>query len=232
MTSKIKYDHSLFETKTNKQLANLYGVTKQAIVFQRNRYRPDTDSAQIAYIQATNIIDDKILNYIKENTNCINVAEFKRLNKLSRTGKHKKATKRIQIITRERFLKIAKNNGIEIKFIMMRYKENEHGMHCYGKCECDIGKFAIAIRSKYSKFVNKKYKNISYFVLNHMANKYISTYKKIKLTENSMLLTEFYVKIFNDINECIENGIPKNSENEISENNLNNEQINIRSLIF
>lgn len=219
MLNKIKYDYSLFETKTNKQLANLYGVTKQAIIFQRNKYRPDTDSAQIAYTQATNIIDDKILSYIKQNVNCINIAEFKRINKLSCAGKHK-------IITRERFLKIAKANSIKIKFVMMRYAEYEHGIHCYGKCKCDIRKFAVAVRSKYLKLVNKKYKNISFAILNYIANKYVSIYKKIKLASNS-LLAKFYVKLFIEINEYVENGLPENIENKVLENNLNNGQIDI-----
>lgn len=209
MASRIKYNYSLFDNNTDPELAVIYNVSRQAINYQRRKRNSDKNSAQIQYEKNTLRINNLILEYIKSHINNVNVAEFKKLNKSNSIGKSTKSSQRSQLINRERFLKVAEDNAINIQFVTRHHDESSHGMCCYKKCNCQIGKLASNIRGKFKRY--EKYKRTSFKVIDYLANKYIEIYKKISILckpGKNKLINDFYTKILNEVdlikNENIE----------------------------
>lgn len=201
------YDYILFETLTNAQLAEIYNVSKQCISLQRKKHAPHTDSLQILFEQNIHRIDDKILDYIKTNSSNVNILEFKKINSIFTSGKTFRKSGRIHFINRERFLRIANENDIKINFVQKYYPNNEHGMHCIKKCKCVISRLANSIRNKAQKSKISKYKNLSFKIINFIANKYISLYNEINPFKNrgrTKLVMNFYVKIFEEIDKLLD----------------------------
>lgn len=201
------YDFSLFENHTDKQLSKLYNVTKQSISLLRLRYVSHTNSLNIAFKQNTDRINSLILEYIKTNPKNICILKFRKLYNISANSVREKH--QTQIINKNRFLKIALENGIEINFSREKSKY-DHGLHCFKKnCKCNIRKLANGIRHKLRKSTITKYKKLSFDIINALANKYVNLYLELVVMRRKgrvKVLENFYVDLFKEIDEISKNG--------------------------
>lgn len=208
MQERHNYDYLLFDNQTDLQLSKLYGVTRQCISVQRKKYASHTNSLEILFKQNAKLIDDKILEYIKINPFDINVSSFKKLYFRTLQKSSNRKAGRIHKITQSRFRNIAEENKIEISFNRNRYVYNEHGLHCFKKnnCNCDIGKLASFINSKFRKLKNKKCQKLTCNMVNYFANRYIFDFLEIILSNKIDIeknLMRFYLKIFDEIEEFL-----------------------------
>lgn len=199
MSSKNKYDGELFKIYNDKQLSEIYKVSKQAIALIRKNHFSDTDSLKNTYLMKSKIIDGKILEFIRLNPNDIVISQFLKINSICSSGKRKNDNN--HLINSTRFLRVASENGINITFACVKHSENEHGMHCIESCKCELGKFANNIKSK-SRRIGKKYQGLPFKIMDEFAAKYLSEYQKIKPPLNTRaLLSSLYTKIFMEIDE-------------------------------
>lgn len=197
--SPIKINVKLFQTKTDIQLREKYKVTKQRIGQLRKKLAPETNSRQIAFDQRTRVIDNKILKYIKYKKRCdknINISEF--LKNYHLMGASRSTT---QTINQARFLKVAKQNKIKIKFVYEYCDDNLHGLHCatrsrrhLKKCNCDIYKLANRIKGHYYKTYGICPPVI---IVNKLANKYVDNYNQLNPSRirSKTLMKDFYKNI-------------------------------------
>lgn len=161
---KQDYDFSLLENLNDSDFSTKYNISTERARQFRQKYAPETKSKKIKSItnkEKNQKIDLHILEFITNNISPVNIKKF--------CIKYNHSNR---IVTKERFLKIAKENNIEIIFIGQ--KIYDHGYDCTRKkCKCDIGRLASAIRARYERNkISLKASNWDYF-----ANEFIEEYK-------------------------------------------------------
>lgn len=113
-------------------------------------------------------INSLILKYILINKDNISLKEFKKYAKIKT-----KCSFLDIFVTQDRFLEVAKNNGLQIKFRKRKIGPNQHGINCKKKkCNCENFKLANLIERHYNcRKVKINAENIDFLV-----NKYLDLY--------------------------------------------------------
>lgn len=177
---KDKYDFKLFETTSDVDFAKKYNISRERARQLRKQYAPNTKTMgfenRSQKIQKQ--IDQNILEYIRQNSE-IDIMRFSSI--YGHTH-----------IQRERFIRIAKENNIDIMFSCARYDVKDHGYQCFRRsCNCEIFKLATTLRAY---FFGRDMK-VSVSVINYIANTLIDFYKD----DNSRYHKEFYDHVIENL---------------------------------
>lgn len=164
------YDFKLFKTLNNLDFAKKYGISRERAGQLRKKYAPNTNTIEInnelkKYFDS--LIDTDVLEFIENNIKKSNLDfTIKDFCKQYKYNEKK--------ITFDRFLKVAKNNNLDI--FIKHHEKYKHGSSICkkNKCKCDIFNLANAIKTRSNaKKIPIKMKDVDYF-----ANNFIDFYKK------------------------------------------------------